>query len=229
MSGRDTVGVSGLICTILALLPASSAAQSTELRDPEAAPISQEQSVPAATYSPITNGQRVKWIVDGTVGVSSLTIGIVTSAWETAWNPPEEWERTFQGYGKRYLQREADVAISSTIEAGLGALWGEEPRYIPSHRRGLWPRTRYAMKTVFLAQRRDGQLAPAWGRIAGNVFNNVIENTWLPPSVTTGGQTTLRTAQGFAGRLIGNLWAEFSPELKKRFPGAKVFGFATKH
>jgi hypothetical protein len=82
---------------------------------------------------------------------------------------------------------------------------------------------------VFLAQRRDGRLAPAWGRVAGNVFNNVIENTWLPPSVTTGGQTTIRSVEGFAGRLIGNLWSEFAPDLKKRIPGAKVFGFATQH
>jgi hypothetical protein len=144
---------------------------------------------------------------------------VLASTWDTAVNTPEEWGRTGSGFAKRYMQREADVAISSTIEAGVGALWGEDPRYIPSQRRGFWPRTRYAAKTVFLAQRSDGRLAPAWGRVAGNVFNNVIENTWLPPSATTGGQTTLRTAQGFAGRLVGNMWAEFLPEIRKRLQG----------
>jgi hypothetical protein len=54
--------------------------------------------------------------------------------------------------------------------------------------------------------------------VAGNVVNNVIENTWLPPSATTRGQTTLRTVDGFAGRLVGNLWAEFWPEIRKRLP-----------
>jgi hypothetical protein len=72
------------------------------------------------------------------------------------------------------------------------------------------------MKTVILAQRRDGRLAPAWGRVAGNIVNNLIENTWLPPSVTTGGQTTLRSAQGFGGRAIGNFWSEFRPEIRRR-------------
>jgi hypothetical protein len=72
------------------------------------------------------------------------------------------------------------------------------------------------MKTVILAQRRDGQLAPAWGRVAGNIVNNIIENTWLPPSVTTGAQTTLRSAQGFGGRAIGNFWSEFWPDISKR-------------
>jgi hypothetical protein len=159
------------------------------------------------------------WIVDGVVGLQSLGVGVLASTWDTAINSPEEWGRTGKGFAKRYLEREADVAISSSIEAGVGAFWGEDPRYIPSGRRGFWPRTRYAAKTVFLAQRPDGRLAPAWGRVAGNVFNNVIENTWLPPSVTTPGATTLRTGQGFAGRLVGNLWAEFWPEIRKRLPG----------
>ena len=72
------------------------------------------------------------------------------------------------------------------------------------------------MKTVVLAPRRDGRLAPAWGRFAGNVVNNVIENAWLPPSVTTPAQTALRSVDGLAGRLIGNLWDEFWPDCRKR-------------
>jgi hypothetical protein len=148
-----------------------------------------------------------------------LFIGVLGSSWQTAFNSPEEWGRSPAGFGKRYLQREADVAISNTIEAGLGAVWGEEPRYIASQRRGAWPRARYALKTVFLAQRRDGRLAPAWGRVAGNTLNNVIENAWLPPSATTGGQTVLRSVEGFGTRALGNLWAEFWPEISRRFPG----------
>jgi hypothetical protein len=224
MQQRDTFGVLGLAFA-LALFPRAATAQGPS--EPEAAdaaeapqrPEPQPASQPGSSYVPISGGQRINWIVDGTVGKMSLGVGVIAGLWDTALNTPEEWHRSASGFGKRYLEREADVAISSTIEAGVGAFWGEDPRYISSQRHGFWPRTRYAMKTVFLAQRRDGHLAPAWGRVAGNVFNNVIENTWLPPSVTTGGQTTLRSAQGFVGRLIGNLWAEFWPDIKKRLPG----------
>ncbi len=186
----------------LALLPGPAVAQvPNPLQTPDAARESpQPQAALPATYTPITGGQRIDWIVAGTVGTSSLRIGIVASLWDTAINSPEEWGRTASGLAKRYLEREADVAISSAIEAGVGAFWGEEPRYIPSNRKGFWPRTRYAAKTVFLAQRRDGRLAPAWGRVAGNVVNNVIENTWLPPSATTGGETTLRTDRRVRGQ-----------------------------
>jgi hypothetical protein len=170
----------------------------------------------ADAYVPITGLERVHWIVDGIVGPRSLGVGVLGGIWQTGFNTPQEWGRTPSGFGKRYLEREADVAISNTIEAGLGALWGEEPRYIPSGRRGLRPRVQYALKTAFLAQRRDGRLAPAWGRYAGNVFNNLIENSWLPPSATTPGETAIRSVEGMVTRMLGNLWEEFWPEVRKR-------------
>lgn len=154
--------------------------------------------------------------MDGTIGPRSLFIvGPLGAGLQTAFNWPSEWQRSWSGFGKRYGEREADVAISNTIEAGLGALWGEDPRYIPSGRRGIGARARYAIKTTFLAQRRDGRLAPAWGRYAGNVVNNLIENAWLPPSATTPGQTISRSVLGLLGRLGGNAWDEFWPDARR--------------
>ena len=87
-----------------------------------------------SSYQPIDAAGRVEWTLDGTVGPRSLFIvGPLAAGWETAWNVPKEWGRSWSGAGKRYLAREADVAISNTMEAGLGALWGEDPRYIARH------------------------------------------------------------------------------------------------
>jgi hypothetical protein len=166
---------------------------------------------------PMTARDRIDWIVVGTIGLKSLAVvGPIGTAWQTAWNTPEEWGQTWSGAGKRYLQREADVAISNTIEAGLGAIWGERADYIPSHKQGIKPRLGYALKTVFLAYRPDGHLAPAWGRYAGNTLNNLIENSWLPPSATTWQQTTWRSASGFGTRALGNVWEEFWPDAKRK-------------
>ena len=197
------------------------AAPSAALCQPSASDAA-PQATPAApltadTYTPITAAERADWIVDGTIGRKSLfAVGPLATVWQTGFNTPEEWGQGASGIAKRYAQREADVALSNSIEAGLGAIWGEDPRYIPSGRKGVWPRARYAIKTVFLAQRRDGSLKPAWGRYAGNVVNNVIENTWLPPSMTTGRQTALRSGLGMLGRLGGNAWEEFWPDVVRR-------------
>ena len=206
--------------SVISGLPAAAWSQDASHAD-GAAPTAPAQMPTADAYVAIAPKERVWWIVDGTVGPESLfIIGPLAAAWNTAFNTPEEWGRGWSGFGKRYAHREADVAISNTIEAGLGALWGEDPRYIPSARKGIWPRARYALKTSVLAQGRDGRLRPAWARYAGNTLNNVIENSWLPPSQTTATQTALRSGMGIVTRMGGNLWDEFWPDvvrlLKKR-------------
>jgi hypothetical protein len=174
--------------------------------------------VTADSYVPVTDAQRIDWIVDGTIGRKSLlVVGPLADLWQTGFNTPEEWGRGLSGIAKRYGEREADVAISNSIEGGLGALWGEDPRYIASGRKGLWPRVRYALKTSVLAQGRDGRLRPAWARYAGNTVNNVIENAWLPPSQTTATMTAVRSGMGIVTRMGGNLWEEFWPDVARRF------------
>jgi hypothetical protein len=198
--------VKTLILIAAMLTPAAALAQQTEPR----------------IDMPMTGADRIHWIVDGTIGPKSLGVGVIGSAWQTAWNVPEEWGRSWSGAGKRYLEREADVSISNSIEAGLGAIWGERADYIRSGKTGIKPRLGYALKTVFLAHRADGHLAPAWGRYAGNTLNNLIENTWLPPSVTTWQQTVWRSASGFGTRAIGNVWEEFWPDVSRRLSRRKT-------
>ena len=215
-----TAGVALLVvsvpCTALAQTPKLFGRDAIDRFAAQLASTATRRPITANAYESITGRERVEWIVVGTIGLQSLTlVGPLSAGFQTAFNIPEEWGRGWEGFGRRYLAREADVAISNTLEAGVGAFWGEEPRYIPSGRKGIWPRARYAMKVVFLSQRRDGRLAPAWGRYVGNTLNNIIENTYLPPSVTTPGQTVLRSANGFLGRLGGNLWDEFWPDARR--------------
>jgi hypothetical protein len=156
----------------------------------------------------------VKWIVDGTIGSQSLfVVGPLASGWQTMWNQPEEWGQSWSGFGKRYLQREVDVTLSNSLEAGVGAIWGEEPRYVRMGRGRFGARVKWSIKTAFVTQWRDGKLHPAWGRYIGNTVNNVIENTWLPPSSTTIGQTTYRSVAGLLSRVGANAFEEFWPDV----------------
>jgi hypothetical protein len=205
-ASRTTIG---RFLLVVSFLPASALAQE---------PSSQE---PAFRYVPITHRERTLWVVDGVVGPRSLAIGVVAASWQTARAFPEEWDRSWAGFGQRYLNREVDVALSNTLEAGVGALWGEDPRYIRSHRQGVWARTRYAMETVVLAPRPDGHIAPAWGRYVGNSVNGLLETAWLPSSATTPGQIAIGTADGFLSRLIWNLYEEFWPDAQRRLRRAR--------
>jgi len=121
--------------------------------------------------------------------------------------------------GKRVLTSQADTAIAKGIEAGLGATWGEDPRPLRSNARSVGSRIGFALKTVVLAPRPDGRLAPAWGRVAGAVGSNVVQNAWLPSHQRTFEETSTRVGFSLVGRLASNLWTEFGPDLRRRFGG----------
>lgn len=170
----------------------------------------------SSVHVPVTGGERVRWTVDGTFGATSIATGVVIASWNTAWNTPSEWGASWSGFGKRFGSREAQMTMSNAVEAGLGAAWGEDPRYFPSGRTGIWARTGHAAKTVFVAHRRNGRLAPAWARYVGAIGSNLVANTWLPPSSTTGPQNVRRIGNGFLGRFVGNMWNEFWPDVRGR-------------
>jgi hypothetical protein len=185
---------------------------------------SDEDREERATYSPLTSSERAAWVAGEIASPGALSRAAFTSAWMMKANSPKEWPRNAPGYGRRFGDAQAVTAISSSIEAGLGTFWSEDPRYFRSGRRERWARVRHAVVSVALAHRRDGHRAPAWGRFAGSVAGNVIENTWLPPSATTRSRTTARVATGFAGQLAANLWTEFWPDLRRRLPRRRLRG-----
>src|SRR5437870_553218 len=174
------------------------------------------QNGPPDPYAPISAEARAAWVSHNAASPTSLGLGAAGSAWMTAKNWPREWRRSATGFGRRYLDVQGSAAVSSAIEAGLGVVWGEDPRYIRSARQGTGTRLRYAVTTVVVAPRRDGRLAPAWGRLSANLLGNTIENTWLPPSGRTRSQTLARVGYAALDRLAANIWAEFWPDVRQR-------------
>jgi hypothetical protein len=180
-----------------------------------------QDNAPALPVKPITPAQRRDWMVDGIVGPKTLGMAVGSATFRTATNSPKEWTGS-SGFAKRMGVYEAHVAMSKSIEAGLGSLWNEDPRSIRSRRQGFWPRLGFAMTTVVMAPRADGHFAPAWGRISGNVGASVIENAWLPDRKTTASRTAMRVADGLLGRFLSNLWTEFGPDVRKKFSRKKA-------
>jgi hypothetical protein len=168
---------------------------------------------PADSSDPITGIGRLNWAVKSTIGPASLWTGVITSTWGTVFDKPREYGESFDGFAKRYGLRLTGVGTSNVMEAGLGAIWGEDPRY---HRSEGTFRSRigHAVKTTVLAENRDGRLEPAYARYIAISGGNVLSNTWRPDSQRTVGNTMERIGYGFGGRLMGNLWDEFWPSVK---------------
>lgn len=169
----------------------------------------------ASSYQPITDRQRIDWFAKSTLGPESLSAGLFTASFGTARNSPREYGPHWKGLSKRYGMRFTGVATGNAMEAGLGALWGEDPRYFRAAGRPVKERIKNIVVMTFVARRADGSFAPAYARYAATAGNNFLSNTWRADSESSFGDACLRTALGFAGRMGGNAFAEFWPTLTK--------------
>jgi hypothetical protein len=171
---------------------------------------------PNAPYEMISGKERVRWAIRGTVGPMSLFAGLFTPAISTAQNSPKEYGTHWDGFGKRYGMRLTGVATSNTMEAGLGAIWGEDPRYVRSDDGTFKHRVRHVFLLTFVARNREGELRPAYARYIAIPGSNFLSNTWRADSVSHSSDAWKRSAYGVLGKLAGNAWSEFWPDIKHK-------------
>jgi hypothetical protein len=168
-------------------------------------------------YTPITAAQRGKWFVKSTVGPGSLLLsGPLGAAWGTMLNRPREYGPHWEGFGKRYGMRLTGVSVGDAMEAGLGALWREDPRYFRSPDRAFGLRVEHIIKTSFEAPGRDGRYRLAYARFVANAGNNFLSNTWRASGDAEASDAVVRCLWGIAGRAASNAFAEFWPDIAKR-------------
>ena len=179
-----------------------------------AAVFGQDDAAPQSRGA-LTPHERVQWVVDRSVSPGALGVAALSASWQTAVASGDEWGGGWSGFQKRYAARLAQTSLSNSVEAGLGSLWGEDPRYRQSQRSGMWKRTGHALKYVVLSERRNGHLAPAWSRFIAVPVTSVTENAWLPPGERSAKATAIRAGTGLIGRVASNLFKEFRPETKR--------------
>ena len=179
-------------------------------------PVEQNLKVVAAQapYQPITGKQRVQWAAWETFGPESLLVGNFTAAIGTGRDSPVEYGPHWDGFAKRYGMRLTGIASSNTIEASLGALWGEDPRYVRNQNLPFKRRIGNVFVFSFAARNRQGKLIPAYARYIAIPGNNFLSNTWRVSSASTTSAALARTGFGVLSEIASNAWSEFWPDVK---------------
>src|SRR5450759_145875 len=119
---------------------------------------------PASPHRPIAGTGRLEWFALSSFGPTSLAGGGVSAAWGTMLDKPREYGPHWQGFGQRYGMRLTGVATGNAMEAGLGAIWGEDPRYVRAAGQPFKSRIGHILKMTILATNRDGHTMPAYAR-----------------------------------------------------------------
>lgn len=166
------------------------------------------------TYHPISNAQRFQWFVVQTIGPQSLVVGVVTSAYGSTIDKPREYGPGWSGFGERYGLRLTGVATSNLMEASLGTLRQEDPRYFRMPDAPFGARVRNVIRLTFYAREPNGDYGLAFARFVAIPASNFLSNTWRPNSEAHTENALTRSAFGFGGRLASNALAEFWPDIK---------------
>ena len=168
------------------------------------------------TYEPITAGQRVRWALVDPFIPAHLTGGLFSAAFGTAVDHPKEYGPGWGGFADRFGMRMPGILASDAMEAGAGAVWGDDPRYFRAPERPFASRVKNIIKQTFYARHRDDTLAPAYARYIAYAGSNFLANAWLPSSEANTHHAVIRTGEGFLGRMAGNAFSEFWPDVKQR-------------
>jgi hypothetical protein len=115
-------------------------------------------------YDPITAKGRAKWFAVSTAR-GAVTGSVFSAAWGTGIGRPEEYPNNWEGFGRRYRQSLAGVVTGNAIEASVGAIWGEDPRYFPTNmpiRGNLGAKIKHVIVSTFTSTNRRGETMPAY-------------------------------------------------------------------
>jgi len=167
-------------------------------------------------YQAITAKGRAQWFASKTFGTSALIAGAVTSGLATRSNSPEEYGTHWDGFGKRNGLQMTARATSSLMEASIGGLWGEDPRYFRTSGKPFMSRLDNVLRMTFMAHDRNGNVMPAYARYIAVPGATFITNAWRPDSQTQARDTMTRISLSFISHAIGNAFSEFGPDLRKR-------------
>jgi hypothetical protein len=168
-------------------------------------------------YPPLSATVRLRWFLKSTLGPTAIAGGAVVAGWGTLFDHPKEYGTHWDGFGERYGLHVSQSATSNAIEAGIGALWGEDPRYFPDAGQPFRTRLGHVIKYTFFTTNRDGRTMPAYAHYAAISGSNFISNEWRPPSQANATDAGEWIALGFAGRMASNALHEFMPDLVRHF------------
>jgi hypothetical protein len=171
--------------------------------------------------------ERLQWVIESSVLPTNILGDAIAAGIGTGIDSPHELGTHWTGFQKRYVNTMSTSLLGNGIEAGLGAAWGEDPRYVPAAPgTPLKGRVMRTVKWTILASNRDGEMRPAYARFVAIPAAAGLSNVWRPESETDFDHFAARTAFGFAGHLGGNAWNEFWPDVKNKLfhKGQKDYG-----
>jgi hypothetical protein len=165
--------------------------------------------------TPLTLGEKAAYYSSRTFSIRTL-LGASYAAGLAQWRgTPREWGVGLSGYARRDAAAYGAGVIRHTTEFGVGALLHEDPRFEPSARNGLGPRTADALHNTVFIRTDDGGHRLAWSRVAASLATGFAVNSWEPRRLHSTNHALLLSLAGLVSYGTGNVVREFTPDIKR--------------
>ena len=129
---------------------------------------------------------------------------------------PVAWPQGLKGYSQRVGQRFVTFTMQDSVESGLSAAAGYEPRYVRCKCTGAGARLGHAFKMNFLTLDKEGKKVFDWPKFAGAYGAGIVSTTWVKEYKWTAQGLQAGNSQIYFGVLF-NVIREFGPEFKRAF------------
>jgi hypothetical protein len=167
----------------------------------------------ASEFRPLTQEERNQIYLKTLVNpLGYLKAGF--SAGIDQWNDkPSEWGQGATGYAWRYANIQGQYSIQRTVTFILSSGLYEDNRYFNSGKKGLWPRTGYALASGILARHDNGSRHLSVSQLGGVAAGTFLSRFWQPPSQRSVGDGAVSFGISMASNMGFGIVKEFLPDI----------------
>jgi hypothetical protein len=171
-----------------------------------------------SAYAPLSRHCKFEIFLRQTYSPYTFASAAFDATWAQMWGQWPQYGGGMQGWSKRLGTTLADVESRRFIQSFvLASLLHEDPRYFPSEKQGLLPRTWYAATRVLVTRDDNGWNVLNRSEFLGASLTSTLQNAYYPRPDRTLGDTLNRFAGTLGSDATANILREFTPDLKRLF------------
>lgn len=148
-------------------------------------------------------------------GYSAIAVGVNA---HSAYGPGMKGWAKLTGYG---LAEDGQGEFFGTY--ALPVLFHEDPRYRRQPGRPVGRRLLHAVLHTVVSQHDDGRRMPNWSTLLNYPISAELSNLYVPGVQTSAADTAQRVAIGLATNPVGDIVAEFLPDVARRIHVRVIF------
>jgi hypothetical protein len=183
----------------------------------------------ARDFRPLTQRERSSLYLKSLINPWGYLKAAASGALDQNHNKPAEWGQGWGAYGERCANILGQYTVQRTTNYALSAMLHEDNRYFASGKKGLWPRTGYAVASSVMGRHDNGKLYISVSQLGGVAAGAFAARLWLPASQNSAGDAAVSFAITLGSNAGFSVMKEFLPDVLRRLAPRKTTTTDPKH